>query len=230
MNCIIRRLVILIALNLTFQAHALELDRAIERLSPALETAGVDHGDSVFIRIFKHDSRLELFVEGADGAYQLVKTYPICAWSGDLGPKLREGDSQSPEGFYWVSPGRMNPNSTFHLSFNLGFPNTYDRAHDRTGSYLMVHGACVSIGCYAMTDPAIEEIYALMQSAFAAGQPFVRVHIFPYDMSKTPPEAAQESEWLEFWAELKRGHDWFEQHRRPPEVTVAEGRYVFSDS
>jgi len=129
---------------------------------------------------------------GADGTFQLSKTYEMCTWSGTLGPKLKEGDGQSPEGFYFIKPSSLNPKSSYHLSFNLGFPNAYDRTHNRTGSFLMVHGDCVSIGCYAMTDDGIEEIYKDVEAAFAGGQVFIRVHIFPFAM--TDENLAKQSE------------------------------------
>ena len=127
-------------------------ERTDERLGDALASRGLEIGRPVFIRIFKEESELEIWLEG-DDAFELLRTYPVCYFSGHLGPKLREGDRQSPEGFYFVKPAQMNPNSRYHLAFNIGYPNAYDRAHGRTGSAIMVHGDCVSIGCYAMTDP-----------------------------------------------------------------------------
>lgn len=198
-------------------------------LDTALAARGLTLGDPIFIRIFKESSELELWMEPAPTAeYVLFKTYKVCKWSGELGPKLKEGDGQSPEGFYFVPPRRMNPNSDYHLSFDLGFPNDYDREHERTGSYLMVHGDCVSIGCYAMTDAGIEEIYTLAAAALQGGQPYFRVHAFPFRMSDEKMESlAEKAPWLEFWANLKEGYDFFEHLRRPPKVTVAEGKYRF---
>lgn len=194
-------------------------------------------GRPVYMRIFKEESELELWVgpehdppeKGAarPGPFTLVKTYPICAWSGPLGPKLKEGDGRSPEGFYFVPPQAMNPNSSYHLSFNLGFPNAYDKAHGRTGSYLMVHGKCVSIGCYAMTDEGIEEIYAMADAAHKGGQRFFRVHIFPFRMTQARLAEHAEHPWHEFWTNLKEGYDLFEVHKRPPNVRVEDKRYVF---
>jgi murein L,D-transpeptidase YafK len=129
-----------------------------------------------------------------------------------------------------VPPGRLNPWSQFHLSFDLGYPNAYDRAHGRTGGYLMVHGNCVSIGCYAMTDPFIEEIYTLVEAALRDGQPYFRVHVFPFRMTEANLERHQESEWFEFWQNLKEGHDWFERTGTPPDVKVQSRKYVFGPS
>ena len=143
----------------------------------------------------------------------------------------REGASlRGPEGFYFVTPGRLNPFSKFHLSFNLGYPNAYDRAHGRTGGALMVHGDCVSIGCYAMTDAGIEEIYALADAAFREGQPFFRVHVFPFRMTDENMARHEKSRWKDFWENLKEGYDFFERSGRPPNVEVRGGRYVFEES
>jgi murein L,D-transpeptidase YafK len=186
-------------------------------------------GAPIFVRIFKESRQLELWIENADH-FELFKTYDICTFSGHLGPKLRTGDLQSPEGFYFVTPGRMNPVSEFHLSFNLGYPNAYDRARDRTGSALMVHGDCVSIGCYAMTDAGIEEIYTLADAALRSGQPFFRVHVFPFRMTARNMQRHHNSKWREYWENLKEGYDFFERTGRPPNVEVQGDRYVFERS
>ncbi len=203
-------------------------DRAavLENLRPLLGRAQAHPGAHVFVRIFKRESELELWLHGADG-YRLIKNYPICAWSGRLGPKLKEGDGQAPEGFYRVVRSALNPASRFHLSFNLGYPNAYDRAHGRTGSWLMVHGNCVSIGCYAMTDPGIEEIYTLMEAALENGQRAVPVHIFPFRMTDANMARASRSRWIGFWRNLKAGHDLFERTKRPPQVRVRNRSYTF---
>jgi murein L,D-transpeptidase YafK len=204
------------------------------QLTKALETKGLYLGNPVFLRITKTQSpsdktgRLEAFVENKEGAFELFKTWDICAYSGALGPKLKQGDRQSPEGFYFVKPRQMNPHSTYHLSFNLGYPNAYDRAHGRSGNYLMVHGGCVSIGCYAMTDESIEEIYTLMSAAMKGGQPFLRVHAFPFPMTDENMNAYRGDPNIEFWKNLKTGWDWFEETGRPPNVEVVQKRYVFN--
>ncbi|MEL7488096.1 MAG: murein L,D-transpeptidase family protein [Pseudomonadota bacterium] len=214
-------------------ANADRLDAAKARVEPALRRAvadaGLDWGAAVFMRIFKSENVLEVWLEDTDGDFALFKAYPVCAWSGALGPKLKTGDGQAPEGFYFVTPGAMNPNSDYHLSFNLGFPNAFDRAHGRTGSFLMVHGDCVSIGCYAMTDGGIEEIYLLADAAFAAGQPFFRVHAFPFRMTDEAMATYDASPWIDFWRNLKTGYDWFEEKGAPPNAAVDEKAYVFSD-
>ncbi len=204
---------------------------AINRVSPSLQTElsekGLQFGSPIFFRIFKESNELELWVERND-SFQLFKNYDICTWgSGTLGPKTQLGDEQAPEGFYFVRPNQLNPLSNFHLSFNLGYPNQYDRIHNRTGSALMVHGSCVSIGCYAMTDSVIEEIYTLVDAAFRNGQPFFRVHIFPFRMTRENMGRHHDSEWIEFWRNLKEGYVFFEGFFKPPNVLVRDRRYVF---
>jgi murein L,D-transpeptidase YafK len=202
-------------------------ERVLPELKKALEAKGLRAGSPVFIRVFKEERQLELWVRKDDGTYALFRTYPIVAMSGELGPKLAEGDNQAPEGFYHVPPAAMKPDSTFHLAFNLGYPNAYDRAHGRTGSFLMVHGADVSVGCFAMTNEKIEEIYTLCDLALKNGQPFFRVHAFPFRMTDARMAAAAGHKWEDFWKNLKEGYDFFEREKRPPEVSVSGKRYVF---
>ncbi|MFC1672938.1 murein L,D-transpeptidase family protein [Pseudomonadota bacterium] len=220
---------------------------AMTRVLPGLEAdladAGLELGARVFIRTFKAENELEVWLQSPQdsldqGIYEKLRTYSICAWSGDLGPKNSEGDGQTPEGFYFVTPNRMKPDSDFYLSFNLGYPNAYDRQHGRTGSFLMVHGDCASVGCFAMGDlemldeeagnDPIREIWTLMTKAFASGQPYVRVHAFPFRMSESNMEAQKNHEWVDFWMNLKEGYDAFEATHRPPNTTVRAGRYVFT--
>ena len=207
---------------------------AIKRVKPMIvkEIAGkdLDFGAPIFIRIFKDEKLLEVWLK-KDTNFKLFKTYTICTYGSiGLGPKIRQGDGKAPEGFYFVTPSRLNPVSNFHLSFNLGYPNRYDRHHRRTGSALMVHGSCVSIGCYAMTDSGIEEIFTLADAAFRKGQSLFRVHIFPFKMTNEKMKKHKGSEHYEFWTNLKDGHDFFERNNRnPPNVEVRSGRYVFED-
>lgn len=212
---------------------SLRADKAIAKVTPRLKKfladKGLTLGSPVFIRIFKQTRELELWVQSGHQGFVLFKRYNICYFSGKLGPKLREGDRQSPEGFYFVSARRLNPWSRFHLSFNLGYPNAYDRAHGRTGSALMVHGSCVSIGCYAMTDDGIDEIYAMAYAALKGGQPFFRVHIFPFKLDDNVLKKYQHNRWYDFWLNMKQGYDYFNTHKKPPNVTVANGRYVFGE-
>lgn len=205
-------------------------DEAARRVLPgvraAFDSLGADIGAPIYLRIFKQESELELWVQPRRGGeFELFKTYPICAWSGRLGPKTREGDQQAPEGIYSIGRSQLNPNSQFHLSFNLGYPNAYERALGWTGSALMVHGACVSIGCYAMTDPAIEEIYSLVDRSLASGQRRVPVHAFPFRMSAAKRERFREHGHEAFWDPLQRVYDQFEKYRIPPDVHVDAAGY-----
>ncbi|WP_314775303.1 murein L,D-transpeptidase family protein [Cardiobacterium hominis] len=197
-------------------------------LQDRLEARGFRFGAPAFIRIFKKEEVLEVWLQKDSGEYALFLDYPICIYSGELGPKTREGDKQSPEGFYAVGREAMNPNSQYHLSFNLGYPNAYDRAHGYSGSMLMVHGKCVSIGCYAMGDRQIEEIYTLVGSALQRGQPYVRVHAFPFRMTDANLAAYSEHRWYDFWRMLKPGYDYFERYHQPPEIDVIGGQYALS--
>jgi murein L,D-transpeptidase YafK len=205
---------------------------AAENVRPVLEhdlsAVGLKFGDPVFIRAFKDEDLLEMYVRNrATRKFDLFRTYSIAAASGSLGPKFAEGDSQVPEGFYFVPPEAMNPASQFHLSFNIGYPNEYDRAHQRTGSAIMIHGNRVSIGCLAMTDEKIEEIYTLCDAAHQGGQPFFRVHIFPFRMTSERMAKATGDSNEEFWKNLKEGYDLFEKNHVPPEASVEDGRYQF---
>lgn len=203
----------------------LTLEEARRTLPQRLAGKGFSEGQPVFLRIFKQEAVLELWMR--DGkAWRLFQSYPICRFSGSLGPKLKEGDRQAPEGFYEVASGQLNPNSRHHLSFNLGFPNAFDRAHGRTGSYLMVHGGCSSIGCYAMTDPAVDDIYRLVAAALRKGQPRVDVHAFPFRMNDANLARHAQSRWIDFWRDLKAGYDRFEDDKVIPAVRLVGRRYV----
>jgi len=197
------------------------------KLVGEMQQRGMKETSPIFIRIFKEESELEVWKQRRDGKYALLKTFSICKWSGILGPKVQEGDRQAPEGFYTVTPAQMNPKSNYYLSFNMGFPNAYDKALGRTGSNLMVHGACSSAGCYSMTDEAAGEIFALARDAFKGGQRAFQIQAFPFRM--TPENLAKHrgDANMEFWKMLKVGYDHFEVTRQPPTVDVCEKRYVF---
>lgn len=210
----------------------LEGDAAARRdagksLAQVLAERGLAPGAPVYLRLFKSEGVLEVWMQEGERFIPL-RSYPICRWSGTLGPKLKEGDGQSPEGFYRISSRQLNPNSAYHLAFNLGFPNAYDRAHGRTGSYLMVHGSCVSIGCYAMTNGGIDEIYGLVAAALRHGQKAVAVDIFPFRMTDAAMARHAAHPWIGFWRNLKEGHDRFEATGRPPNAAVCGKRYDFS--
>ena len=224
-NRFVVALLLLVFSNLAFaQTRAQQAEKRVKPLLvSALEEKNLTYGSEVFIRIFKAEKDLELWVKKGE-RFVLFKTYPICTFSGKLGPKIRQGDNQAPEGFYRVGLGQLNPYSRYHLSFNLGYPNAFDRANQRTGDFLMVHGNCVSIGCYAMGDAAIEEIYTLMEAALRKGQRHIDVHIFPFRYDSTKIDW-QNSEWKTFWNDLKPGFDAFNQTKKVPTVSISNKRY-----
>lgn len=193
-----------------------------------IKKIGSSENAPLYIRIFKEEAVLEAWKKKPDGTYALLKTYPICAYSGKTGPKKKEGDRQAPEGFYSITPGQMNPNSSYHLSFNLGYPNAFDRSYGRTGAHLMVHGSCSSRGCYAMEDEPIAEIYALGREAFEGGQRAFKVHAFPFRMTPENMARNRKSEHFAFWQNLKNGYDHFEITGKPPRVEVCNRTYVFN--
>ncbi len=196
-------------------------------LLTAMQEKGMHKEDSILIRTYKQEAEFEVWKKDVSGRYALLKTFPMCRWSGQLGPKRKEGDRQAPEGYYPISPAQMNPNSNYHLSYDMGYPNAYDRAHGGTGNYLMVHGDCSSAGCYSMTDQQIEEIYALVREAHSGGQKAVQMEAFPFRF--TPANLARHrlDPNMPFWRELKEGADRFEITKQEPKVGVCNGHYVF---
>jgi murein L,D-transpeptidase YafK len=186
-----------------------------------MENINVDRAAPILIRIYKEESTLEVWKQDRTGKFALLKAYPICKFSGKLGPKLAQGDYQAPEGFYDITPAQMNPWSQEYLAFNTGFPNAFDRSLGRTGSFLMVHGGCESVGCYAMTDYEMEEIYGLADEAFKGGQDKIQLEAFPFQMTADDPNTP-------FWDMLKQGSDAFLTTGQPPKVAVCGQRYVFN--
>jgi murein L,D-transpeptidase YafK len=206
--------------------------RAYQPLSPEMLALMQDKGTTqeapVLIRAYKQEAEFEVWKMKADGHYTLLKTYPMCRWSGQLGPKVREGDRQVPEGFYTITPGQMNPNSNYYLSFNVGYPNAYDRAHGRSGGSIMVHGACSSAGCLSMTDQQIAEIYSIAREAFAGGQRAIQMQSLPFHMTPENLAKYRLDPNIDFWKELKTGSDNFEVTGQEVAVGVCNGRYVFN--
>ena len=199
-----------------------------DKILSDMKAKGMIRTSSVMARIFKEEGKLEIWKAKTNGRYDMVASYDICKWSGKLGPKYTEGDRQAPEGFYTVRPAQMNPRSNYHLSFNIGFPNAYDKANGRTGQNLMVHGACSSSGCYSMTDAQIEQIYAFGRDAFQGGQTEFQVEAFPFRMTAANMARYRNDPNYEFWKMLKVGYDNFEITKVPPKVDVCEKRYVFN--
>jgi murein L,D-transpeptidase YafK len=190
-----------------------------------LAAKGLKVGDPVFVRIFKAESELEVWMRSGD-RFVLLDTYPICHWSGTIGPKIHEGDKQTPEGFYEVTRRQLHLIGRHPRSLNLGFPNAFDKVNQRTGSYILVHGGCSSVGCFAMTNSVVAEIYRLSERAIRNGHERVPVHVFPFRMTAANMAQYANSEWHSFWQNLKEGYDAFEQTRVPPHIGVCERRYL----
>ena len=192
-----------------------------------MDKVGTTPSSPVLIRTYKQEAELEIWKMKSDGQYALLKTYPMCRWSGQLGPKVREGDHQVPEGFYTIAPGQMNPNSHYYLSFNVGYPNAYDSALGRTGGDIMVHGVCSSAGCFSMTDAQIGEIYAIAREAFAGGQRAIQLQSLPFRMTAENLAKHRLNPNIAFWKEIKNGADHFEVTKTEPDVLVCGKHYVF---
>jgi murein L,D-transpeptidase YafK len=197
------------------------------KLLAAMVEKDMDLQSPILVRLFKQEAELEIWKQTRSGQFALLKTYPICRWSGDLGPKVREGDRQAPEGFYSINPGQMNPQSAYYLSFNTGFPNAFDKALGRTGSQLMVHGDCSSRGCYAMTDEQIAEIYSMGRESFFGGQKAFQFQAYPFKMTPVNMAKHRNNPNMAFWKMIKEGYDHFEVTRQEPKVDFCEKKYVF---
>jgi len=201
----------------------------VGRLRDRLAELGVRSGAPMLMRIFKDTSELEVWIEKGE-RFELFATYPICHWSGTLGPKLREGDKQTPEGFYTITSRQMRQLGRWPTAINLGFPNAFDRARRRDGSYILMHGGCSSVGCFAMTNPVINEIYGLIKAAIKDGQRYVPVHVFPFRLTDDALAQHAASPWHGFWTSLAAGYQSFERTRRPPRIGVCEGEYRVEDA
>jgi murein L,D-transpeptidase YafK len=198
-----------------------------ERMLAKLKSKNMEKESPILMRIFKEEAELEVWKQDDSGRFELLRTYPICRWSGELGPKIKQGDRQAPEGFYTITPGLMNPNSSQYLAINTGFPNAYDRANGRTGAFLMIHGGCSSSGCYAMTDEQIAEIYALARESFYGGQKSFQLQAYPFRMTPLNMARHRNSPHMAFWKMVKQGYDHFEVTRLEPKADVCEKRYIF---
>jgi len=201
----------------------------VAMLNDRLREKAVSLSAPIVIRIFKMESELEIWKE-KNGSFTLFATYPICHWSGSLGPKLRQGDKQAPEGFYTLTKKQLHHSGRWPQSLLINFPNIYDQAEARTGSDILIHGGCTSVGCFAMTNPVSDEIYRLTSSAIDGGQDHVPVHIFPFRMTDENMKAQATPAWSGFWMNLKEGFDAFERTKRALRVTACDGRYAFNEA
>src|SRR5580658_10369735 len=200
--------------------------RAMKELSPEmlalLQQKNMPKDSPILVRVFKEESELEVWKQDTTGQFQLLKVYPICRWSGELGPKKIQGDRQAPEGFYEITPGLMNPNSNYYLAINIGFPNAYDKANNYTGAFLMIHGDCSSAGCYAMTDEQIGEIYSLARESFLGGQKEFQIQAYPFRLTAANLARHRNNPNMPFWTMLKEGNDHFEVTHLEPKVDVCD--------
>ena len=222
--------------------------RVIPKLKIELNKKDLSIESQVFVRIFKQDKKLELWIK-KDKTFEIFKMYPICEYSGELGPKIKNGDRQAPEGIYKIKKNLLNPNSKLHLGINIGYPNEYDRYYKRNGSAIMIHGGCVSVGCYAMTDSLIEEIYVIFEESLKHNK-YVSVHIYPFELTsknidnhnnyidtsfigsllafiQNSPKYKY-NEFIPFWKELKAAYDFFEENKILPSIQIINGHYVIS--
>lgn len=193
-----------------------------------MDSLDMDRAAPILIRVFKQESTLEVWKQTRGGDFRPLQSYEICRYSGGLGPKKAFGDHQAPEGFYEIGPGQMNPHSREYLAFNIGYPNAFDRSLGRTGDSIMVHGGCRSVGCYAMTDQQIDEIFGLAYEAFRGGQYAIQLQAFPFRMTEANLSQHEGDPNIDFWRMLKAGSDVFAETRLPPRVAVCDQRYVFS--
>ncbi len=203
----------------------------MKELSPEmlalLDQKNMPKDSPILVRVFKEESELEVWKQDTTGRYALLKVYPICRWSGELGPKKVQGDRQAPEGFYSITPGLINPNSNYYLAINIGFPNAYDKANNYSGAFLMIHGDCSSAGCYAMTDEQIGEIYSLARESFLGGQKEFQIQAYPFRLTAANLARHRNNPNMPFWKMLKEGNDHFEVTRLEPKVDVCDRHYVF---
>ncbi|NBN61213.1 L,D-transpeptidase family protein [Proteus sp. G2639] len=195
-----------------------------------MESVKKNTGRPIYIQIFKEENLLELYTEKLDGQLEKVRTYPICSYSGGLGPKKFQGDLKSPEGFYQANFSQLNPNSRFYRAINLGFPNQYDKSKGYTGDFLMIHGACKSVGCYAMTDSVMDEIYQYAELALKSGQSVINIHIFPFKMTRENMKKHHYSTDIDFWQQLMPAYQYVEEYKQIPSVTVKDGRYLVNSA
>ncbi|MCE4224428.1 murein L,D-transpeptidase [Methylobacterium sp. C25] len=195
-----------------------------------MQTKSMSQSDPILIRAYKKEAEMEVWKRNSSGQYALLKTFPICRWSGQLGPKMKEGDRQAPEGFYTIAPGQMNPNSAYYLSFDVGYPNAVDRAKGGTGKYIMVHGTCSSAGCFAMTDASMAEVYAIARDAFQGGQRAFQFQSYPFRMTAQNMAKFRNDPNAPFWRNLKEGSDYFEALKEEPRTAACGTKYVFGGS
>lgn len=197
-------------------------------LAAQFQEKGLTLGSAVFIRVYKQTSEMELWVQ--QGArYVHFKTYGICRWSGGLGPKMYEGDRQSPEGLYHITAADLIVNPRWDRAMNINYPNSYDVVNGRSGSGILIHGKCGSVGCFAIQDQNVEEVYGAVRAALNNGQAEIPVLALPFRFASVAPTVNDTLQLSEFWSDLRRADLLFERDRIPPTAWICDGRYYFAD-
>lgn len=200
-----------------------------ELLRKQLTIAGVKENFELLIIVFKHESILNVWLKAkSQSRYKHFKTYNFSAVSGNLGPKIKEGDLQIPEGFYHIQA--FNPQSKYHLSLGLNYPNKVDEwrsGKNKPGSEIYLHGGNETQGCMPLTDDKIKEVYILAIEAKNNGQTQIPVYIFPFKMNEDNMEklTTEHPQNQFFWENLKQGYDYFEKHGALPKIDECEGKY-----
>ena len=197
-------------------------------LTEEFAARGLKLGSPVFLRVYKQSSKMEVWV--AQGPrYALFKTYRICRWSGGLGPKMFEGDRQSPEGLYHITAEDLIVNPRWHRAMNINYPNRFDVVNGRGGSGILIHGKCGSVGCFAIQDNNVEEVYDAVRAALQNGQVSIPVLALPFSFATYAPAVEDTLRLNEFWSDLRRADILFNRDRVPPTAWVCDGRYYFAD-
>jgi murein L,D-transpeptidase YafK len=184
-------------------------------------------GAPVFLRVYKQSSEVELWVQQGP-RYALFKTYSICRWSGGLGPKMVQGDRQAPEGLYHITAPDLVVNRRWHRAMRLNYPNAFDVVNGRTGYGIYIHGKCRSVGCFAINDDNVEEVYEIVRAALSNGQVRIPVLSLPFRFSSINSLVNEPFVFGEFWRELRRADFLFNRDRLPPSASLCDGNYYFS--
>ena len=197
-------------------------------LAKEFSEKGLKLGSPVFLRVYKQTSEMELWVQQGP-RYELFKIYKICRWSGGLGPKFYEGDRQSPEGLYRITTSDLIVNQRWDRAMNINYPNNFDQVNGRGGSSILIHGGCGSIGCFAIQNQNVEEVYGAVRAALRNSQAYVPVLTLPFRYSALAPEKEDTLHMSEFWSDLRRADLLFERDKLPPIAWICDGRYYFAD-
>ena len=218
--------------QISFERVEKAYDEKWKTLEKFLNAGGYGSNFSMLINAYIAEGKLEVWLKSKSSpTYSLFRTYNFCAHSGTIGPKVIEGDGQTPEGFYYINV--FNPVSSFHLSLGLNYPNAVDLARTgkdrKPGNDIYIHGNCVTVGCIPLTDDKIKEVYILGVEARNAGQDKIPVNIFPFKMTNANMKkyVAQFSIQANFWKTLQLGYLAFEKRKNQAKIMEVKGKYVF---